>query len=464
MLPLRVTPTLIVDALRAHWKPLLLPILLVPIVAVGAASVVKPKLKASALILVQAEMAPDPVMRDYVTEVKINRMIPAIASLVRSNQTLERVLRRLGEIQEGSDAQDIAWRVGSFRGQIDVYGEGAGLVRISVVGRWPGRVYEGLSYLSEELIAELVSPQTRALAETVTFLEAQLERVQQELADAEGRIRALKETAMDLLPEVHKLNLETYAKLSGTLIAAEADLVEAEERLEAYNEQLDNRPIATSGGVRASEALVRARATLRKLRATYTSAHPEVQAASAVVAQLERRHASQREAAAAKPKPQPQPRRGAGPKDFQELERDTHALREKVDFLGKRADELLASIQSRARRESDLSSLTRTRDVKSKVYASLLERYEDARVSHSLARSQAETKVRVVEAPTAPDVAPQYSKLIMLIAGLIGGLLLGLSAVVVLELLDRTVRLPEEVEPLSGVPVIAALPHLGRVA
>ncbi len=60
-------------------------------------------------------------------------------------------------------------------------------------------------------------------------------------------------------------------------------------------------------------------------------------------------------------------------------------------------------------------------------------------------------------------MAPAYSKIVMLLAGLIGGLLLGLSGVLAFELLDRTLRLPAEVEDLVGLPVIATMPHLGKV-
>ncbi len=361
--PIRVTPQLVLDALRMRWVVVLMPLIIVPVVAVAASTVIKPKMKASSLVLVQEDSKVDPVMRAFLAEASVNRRIPAIASIVKSNRTLEAVLRKLGEIADDATPQDVATRVGSFRGQIDVYGEGAGLIRISVVGRWTGRVYEGLTLLTEALEEELVRPQTEALAESVGFMDIQLDRLRTELEAVEDKIREVKGTGAGLLPEVHKLDIENYTSVSGQLITAEAEWVEAMQRLETFGEQLTRRGSSGGGGKHAA-ALAKARATLRTLRATYTPAHPDVRAAQAVVDQLEDRVARSASAAAASPPPtSPKPRIN-GPKEYQALVRDTQALKEKVDHLDKRAEALLESIRLYAVHEADLSALLRSRDVK----------------------------------------------------------------------------------------------------
>ena len=121
--------------------------------------------------------------------------------------------------------------------------------------------------------------------------------------------------------------------------------------------------------------------------------------------------------------------------------------------------ELLATVRQYAARELTLAELERDRDVKAKVYGSLLERFEDAKVTRSLTAYAAESNVIVVEEATRPQVAPVYSLTVFLIAGVLAGLMVGLSLVVVREFFDGTVRMPYEAAEISGTPVLATLRH-----
>lgn len=447
---LRVTPGLFIDALRVHWRLLAIPLIIVPLVSLSARFLIKPKLQASSLLLVQQSQNTNPVLRDMLVETSVKQRIAAVASIVQSSAVLEQVLLELEEITPETDSDVVAVKVATYRAQIAVWGEGGGLVRIKTSGRWTGRVYEGLRIITRILIDEMLRPHTQAPKETVAFLEGQLDRVTGELAEVEARITDVKTATATALPEVRKLVLANYGRVSADRLKAEAELVEARKSVEGMSSTV------TAGG-RSGDKLARAKATLATLRATYKAAHPEVKAAAATVARFEREAAAAGGSKSSASKTVRKKTKGA-----RVASRDADALQEKVEFLRSQEETLLDSIREQAGNEQQLLTLTRAYDVKSKVYAGLLQRFEDAKVSLSLATLEARNKVRVIDAPPAdPKRAPVFSWVILLAGGIIGGLFLGLSGMLVFEFLDSSVRQREEAESLTGVPVLATMPELG---
>jgi capsular polysaccharide biosynthesis protein len=67
-------------------------------------------------------------------------------------------------------------------------------------------------------------------------------------------------------------------------------------------------------------------------------------------------------------------------------------------------------------------------------------------------------RIRIIDAPTDP-LFPNRSRLVVLGYGIAASLLLAAGLAVAAELLDRTIRDPEEFAATSGVPVLAVLPR-----
>ena len=487
----RIDTSLVIDAIRKRWAYLLLAMLIAPSMALVGRHFIKPKLKASAQILVQESVKVNPVLKDMMVEMSVNNRLPEINSIVRSRQTLERVLRQLGEVTDGMSQDEIAGRVASFRNQIDVFGEGGGLIRITVVGRWAVRVYDGLKLLTDALIEEMSRPQRQALDETVKFLQVQLERVKTELTTIEHDLRDFKEKHASDLPEVHKLSLAAHEKLANALMEAETEFAGALGRAKVAEERLARYNPATA---KIAAKLARARSTLRALQGTYTAATPQVQMAQGTVNGLEAELRKAREQAKAGAKPDPTDLDALGKSDvdvesqlgatdgaadlvvkandpmtteilsYRAAVTETEALRGKVDLLRKRVQESTEEMKSFATNEQLLNELVRNQAAKTKVYANLLERSEDAHVTRSLVGYESANQIRIVEEAQRPTIAPEYAIPIVAIGGLLGGLLFGLSLVVAFEFFDKTVRTPKEVEALTGVPVLGTLPAYSRKA
>ena len=437
---------LITDALRRRWQIWLIPVLILPALALTWRVMVGPRLKASAQVLVEESRRVNPVLKDLLAaQSTLNSRLPEISSLVRSRDTVRGVLTRLGDIKPGASDEQSLPQIDAFRRHIEVYGEGGGLVRISVVGRDFDRVYEGLRHLTQALVEEMGRPRRESLRVTVTFLEAELTRIKSELGEIEQELQQFTSRSANYLPEVRKLKLAKHEKLQNALLAARTALVEterarelAESRVQSYSPE--KRKVANS--------LLAARRKLRALRSSYTAQHPQVRGAKQEVIGLERRLATMEGSVGQKDTT----------KTYGDIIASAEANKEKVDFLEEQLSKSMDELQSFAAYDKTLDNLTRKRQAKAEIYESLLKRYEDAVIGRALADREQATDIRIVEKPSRPTPTARDNLLFVALTSMIGGLLLGLTLVFLLEYLDPTVRTQSELEALVGAPVLGSLP------
>ncbi len=446
----RLEPELIIDALRKRWLVLLVPLVFVPVAALTTRHVVGPKLKVSALILVQENSDVNPVLRDLLTDLPINRRLPEISSMLLSRQTVDRVLRRMGEIDESTTEDEAYAKYLNFRAAIEVFGEGGGLIRVGLVGRSPEKLARGLKLLTQALIEETLRPQREALDRTVKFLEPQLERVKEELASIEAQMRAFKKENANYLPEVRKLKVVRHAELSKKVLEAEAARVSAERTLALIEQRLSRYSPAES---KAQSRLSSARSRLRQLRKDFTDQHPQVLAQQERVSKLE---AELKAVVGDREEVRRFLSRGKLP-DYGEALAEAEGARETSRFLAEQYAASTEELKSFASYEQTVNQLERTYDAKSKSLANLLARYEDAVVTRELVGGGKGTDIRIVELNTRPSVSSKSSFLFVAIGSVLGGFVFGLGLVVLLELLDRSVRTQREAERAAGVPILGTL-------
>ncbi len=446
----RVDPELLIDALRKRWLVVLVPLLFVPTAALLTRYVVGPKLKVSAVILVQENNDINPVLRDLLSDLPVNRRLPEITSMLRSRQTVERVLRRMGEIDDRTAEEAAYGKFVAFRDAIEVFGEGGGLIRVGLNGRSAEKLASGLQFLTQALIEETLRPQREALDKTVRFLEPQLDRVKEELSSIESQIRAFKKENANYLPEVRKLKVVRHAELSKKLLDAEAVKVAVERTLRTIEDRLSQYSPAES---KAQSQLSQARSRLRELRKDFTDQHPQVQGQAQRVRSLE---AALKGVVGDREEVRRYLSRGKLP-DYGEALTEAEGARETVRFLQEQYEQSTEELKSFASYEQTVNQLDRTYDAKSKSLGNLLERYEDAVVTRELVGGGKGTDIRIVELNTRPSVAGKSSMLFVAIGSILGGFFFGLGLVVLLELLDRSVRTQEEAQATAGVQVLGTL-------
>ena len=106
----------------------------------------------------------------------------------------------------------------------------------------------------------------------------------------------------------------------------------------------------------------------------------------------------------------------------------------------------------------DYNTLKREVDTNGKLYNNLLQRLEEVNVA-----SEANTSsISIVEPAITPFQQYRPKPKLNILIGLIAGLLLGLAFAFLREALDRSVKSPEDLEKLTGLPVLGLIPKINK--
>lgn len=137
------------------------------------------------------------------------------------------------------------------------------------------------------------------------------------------------------------------------------------------------------------------------------------------------------------------------------LEQKEHALRERIDALGRRNLVL---------QESDIKAnrIRKELAIKQTAYENFVRRRDEARMTETLDHNKLSSYVTVMEqAWSSPD--PVFPRPVMLPLGLVTGLILGMVLALMREFFDHSFKKPTDLERISQMPVIGSVPILPTV-
>ncbi len=136
------------------------------------------------------------------------------------------------------------------------------------------------------------------------------------------------------------------------------------------------------------------------------------------------------------------------------LEINLETYRAKENALHKTVNIYNKKLQSLPEKEYELSQLIRDKEVSDKIYAMLLEKHEEARITEAGKVSS----IRVIDPAKLPKSPIKPKKKLNLAIGVIIGLMLGIGLVVFLEYLDTSIKTIEDVERDINLAVLGSIP------
>lgn len=160
-------------------------------------------------------------------------------------------------------------------------------------------------------------------------------------------------------------------------------------------------------------------------------------------------------------------RTGANPVN-QALSQTFATSRSDVDAMQgalKERDQQLQAIDARLghlnTNEMRVRELERRRELAEREYRSYLERAQSARIVNDM-NDAGLTSLSVLQPPTLPYVPARPRKMLLLLMTLLAGFAGGIALCIFLESLDDTLALPEQVEAIVGLPLLAVVNSQGQ--
>jgi polysaccharide chain length determinant protein (PEP-CTERM system associated) len=469
-------------AWRRKWWAILPAIVIATSVAVWVRTL--PNLYHSeTLILVVPQRVPESYVRSTITT-RIEDRLQSIAQQILSRTRLERIIQDFNlYVPERRTAimEDIVDRM---RKEIEVQVVKGDAFRVGFTSsdaRTSMRVTERLASL---FIEENLRDREVLAEGTNQFLEAQLEDARRRLVENEKRLEEYRSQHSGELPTQLEANIQGQHNIEMQLQALlesvnrDRDRRLALERILADARASESvsappRPATMSAdgvlsGATAAEELAAARASLRALQLRLKSGHPDVVRMERTIADLQKKADAEALEHPVSTGPAPltaaeiaQRNRLADTRaEFEKLDRQIAQKQDDEKRLRGMLGEYQKRIEAAPKRQSELTELTRDYETFQTSYKSLLAKKEDSNVSANLERRQIGEQFKILDAARMPERPSSPNRPMLLAAGVLAGLGVGIALAALIEYLDKRLKSEADVKAALNLMVLATIPVL----
>ncbi|MEE8379579.1 MAG: chain-length determining protein [Gammaproteobacteria bacterium] len=417
----------------------------------------------------------NPFLEDLAVSSMLKDRIDALKTLLHSRHILSTVAEERGLIDKNTSAQEHDQIIEELSNSLSVKMAGKDLIRINYFSSQPDGMKETLESISKQFVEQLLAPERSSMKDSSQFLSEQLKKRQHELDIAESILATYKDEHSAELPELHLTNITRLSQLKLRLSEREAEFAGAMRSLGGLDQQLSKtNPVLG----RLENKIINIRGELAILRARYTEKHSLIVGALRNLQRLEeeRQNILARtdqtlnieqlwDIASSAPinsENNDQPLLVSQLENLQHSRGKVDGLSAEINNLKEMVSNLESQMSGYGANEARLSKLERDLKVKRDLYDDLLHRHEQARITGSLGRFERDKRIKVIDRPFTPTSPNNHPIYIFVIAGIFGGVLLGCGLAIILELSDTTLRRVDQLETLTGIPVLSRIPQINR--
>jgi polysaccharide chain length determinant protein (PEP-CTERM system associated) len=348
------------------------------------------------------------------------------------------------------------------RGQVRSTDPKLSLVKITYSDSDPQRAYAVTKRFSEALIEQVLDSKAKASESAYQFIDAQVVKYQEALAEADKKLRAYREVNPDAMPGVDADVASRIGELRRAVDQASMDLADVGAQEGAVLGSLSREgPIATiSRASQVNAQVAGLQAELDRLRLSYTDQHPDIVRLRAQIrdAQANARRGGGGVVPAGGATPTLNPVHEQLRAQLAEVRRQGAAAASRVATAQALLRQELERSQHILDKQAEVSSLTRAQDVNRTVYEDLLSRRENARVSKSLDADGRSLGFQIQEPASTPLQSTGLRLAHFAMAGLVLAVAVPLLLLSMLVKHDPRVRSPLQIEHTGNLPVLGTIP------
>lgn len=422
--------------------------------------------RATATVLVEQEQVPETFVRSSVSD-ELKPRLQVVNQQILSRARLQEMIARFDLYP---DLRNISSEAAIERMRRDIQleikeveqrrgGTATVAFELTYQGWDPQVVAQVTNTLGSHYVRENEHIRERQATRTASFLKAQFAGVQKQLREQEQRITAFKNRHLGNLPEQQMANLSMLERMYSQLRMNSDGQLRAMTHRERLLEDM-----ARAGALTPEHSpegmtvrLIQLRRRLAELRTRYTDKYPDVIHVKAEIAALERQQGQsevngERVQVAANMSPMLS-------RNFEKIEADLSALKREEAQLRQNIVKYQGRVENTPRLEQELQHLTRDYNTTREMYASLLQRYEDAQLAEMLVRQKGE-QFRVLNLAIPPKTSAGPNRLRLLLMGLVLSLGLAAGSVFLAEQTDTSFHRVDDLRNFTKVPVLANIPRI----
>jgi succinoglycan biosynthesis transport protein ExoP len=368
--------------------------------------------------------------------------------VLRSHGLGEKVVKRL-KLEERDPFKDALDKGGVFMAHVTVEPlPETRLVYIQVTHRDPKEASLWANTLADIYTEESLSSRVESARRAYEWLQERLASTQRSMRETQEKlIQSYRGQDFVLTPEQGGQSsfTTTLNNLNQDLVDAQTRRIELEAvlnqaaQLKPQPDGLETLPQVVADSLSAGLATQLAGMTtdMTRLRERFREAHPDVVRLQAQIDQLR------------------QARRARAEQIVRSLESELGSVRKKESDIRAAIDEQKTQAAGQSRRASETEALRKEVESSKNLYEVLLQKMNETDIAASL-KSQTVTIIERASTPTSP-VRPDKKRYALISLAL--GLLAGVALVLGRDLLENTLKDPDEVERYLHLDLLAAVPE-----
>jgi polysaccharide chain length determinant protein (PEP-CTERM system associated) len=488
--------------LKRRWIYILVGFFLGGLGAAGYAWRTPDVFRSESKIMVESALLPQDYVSPSVRQTPQEK-IAAIRNIVRSRNFLERMIQEFQLFGYGTRENfSMEGTVNAVSRSIEIINTSLNTFTIAFSSSDPQLSQSVTRRIVEALIQSNASSRRDKAVETDQFLDEQLRKTKQELADIEENIKQFKMAHLGELPEQSIANMTALNRLEAQLIATENELqklrvqqkleeqlkAQEQEQMKFFSEDIviaEEDPVAMEENNSALNSLLSEKqAELAALRAKYTPQYPDVVQLSKEVERLERQLALNAEkggyvesAAEFTPlgedleeadiaqQPEPQDLGGDGLTEIvnyelESIKMDIQQREKERDSIRSQIKQLQARLNMEPAIEKELMALNRERDSLNQQYNNLQKQKFQAQMTANLETNRNVDIYKIIDEANLPEKPSFPNRIQIILLGLCAGLALGIGAALGREALDNTLSSEDEVAKFLKLPVLTTISEI----
>src|ERR1035437_18482 len=468
--------------LKRRWWIIALPMMLLPIVAIGLTYILPAQYVSQTLILIDQPKVPNDVVKSVVTE-SVDSRLAYMTEQIMSRSTVQPIVEKYNLY--ATQHLSIDARVDLARKNIQIQPVHSEIIgsnglpgfRIVFTANDPHTAQQVCTDITSLFTGNNLRSREQAAQGTTDFLKEQLDGAKRNLDDQDAKLAAFQSMHSGMLPEDSGSNMNILGSLSSRFDAATQQLQTLENNqsvLEAMLAQQPQSNLTTTSPAQSplvqQKQLDDLQAQEAELSAHYQPDYPDVKAVHRKIQDLQKEMAK----AASAPPPvnsaMPSPTR-ADSVGVQALRAQLRGIAVAIQAKRKEQAQLeqqirgyQGRIQSTPEVEAQYKQLTRDYQTAQAFYDSLQVQMNKSQMATDLEHRQQGETFSVLDSPNFPFEPTFPKQSIFAAGGLAAGLALGVLIVAFLEYKDTALRTERDVWEFTQLPTLAVIAWCGNAA
>jgi polysaccharide chain length determinant protein (PEP-CTERM system associated) len=429
-----------------------------------------PKIYQSSSLLSYQQQKINPNAMSPDVKANILDIVNTLSQIVISRTNLEKLIRELDLYPEQRKVIPIEDVIEIFRNKIEIEPSNRGNVfSISFSGSQPEQVVRVTNALSAKFIEENLKYRHERATDTSLYTNQELQMAKKVMDAQENAMRDYKLQNYNEMPENRDANLSQVAALQMQYQSRQQSIQDLERTLVLIQDQLNNRRmlVQSSSGVVSdelsnSQRLANLRTSLDSLLLKYTEKHPEIIRVRKIIKKMEDEVASGGPASSGVPRAGNQSDNVLMQLEVQQkgIRLNIANLENEKEYLKKRIEQYEEWVKVAPQREAEWSSLTREYGQLKKHYDNLVSQNLQAESMVNLEEKQKGSQFKIEDPATYPGKPVKPNFLMIMGMSIMIGLGAGVGGAFALDIFDSSLRDPETLEPLLGIPLLITIPFI----